>query len=99
MAHLDNSVSGAVRFFSFVLANGTVSTAILEGVDYSGIFEEPSAVEQIYAIFMNVLEVDDEGKVVDSHRATERAAQYIRSFIAGGHEEPPFEEWELELHM
>lgn len=99
MAHLDNSVSGAVRFFSFVLANGTVSQAILEGVDYSGIFEEPSAVEQIYAIFINVLEIDDQGRVIDSDKATERSAQYILSFIAGGHVDPPFEDWELELHM
>lgn len=90
MPHLANSVSGAVRFFSFVLANGTVSTTILEGGDYSGVFEEPSALEQIYAIFMNVLEVDDDGKVTDSQRATERAVQYIRSFIADGHVEPPF---------
>jgi hypothetical protein len=50
MAHLDNSVSGAVRFFSFVLANGTVSQAILEGVDYSGIFEEPITMDQMIQV-------------------------------------------------
>ena len=51
MAKLSQSTSSAIRTFSFWLANRTVGLPLLEGVDYSCIFEEPSALEQTYAIF------------------------------------------------
>jgi hypothetical protein len=73
----------------------------LEGIDYSCIFEEPSALEQAYAIFINVLEVDDMGKVTDADNAQLRAAQYIRSYVQGEdyQVDPPFEDWEVALHV
>jgi hypothetical protein len=45
------------------LANRTAGLPLLEGVDDSCIFEEPSALEQTYAIFANVLEFDASGAV------------------------------------
>jgi hypothetical protein len=67
---LSHSVSGAVRLFSFWLANRTVGLPLLEGVDYSSIFEEPSALEQTFAIFVNVLEVDESGTVLNTKHAS-----------------------------
>lgn len=101
MPHLHKSVSAEVRQFSYWIANRTVGQPILEGVDYSCIFEEPSALEQVYAIFMNVLEVDDTGKVTDANKARRRAAQYIRIYVQGDdfRVEPPFEDWEIALHV
>ena len=100
MHRLDPSVSAEVRLFSFWIANGTVGNPLLEGIDYSCIFSEPSALEQTYAIFINLLEVDDTGKVLDARTAQRRAAQYIRSYYEGEKYkvEPPFEDWEVALH-
>ncbi|MGE0324070.1 MAG: hypothetical protein AB7S68_17280, partial [Polyangiaceae bacterium] len=56
MKRVSPSLSGAVRLFSFWIANGTVGHPLLDDVDYACIFEEPSALEATYAIFMNCLE-------------------------------------------
>jgi hypothetical protein len=98
MPHVSSSVSGALRTFSFWLANGTVGMPLLKDVDYSCIFSEPSALEQTYAIFINVLEFDDAGEVINAKHAERRAAQYIHSYVTGSEVEPPFEEWETALH-
>jgi hypothetical protein len=98
MPHLSPSVSGAIRTFSFWMANGTVGLPLLEGVDYSCIFSEPSALEQAYAIFINVLEIDDEGMVLNAKYAEKRAAQSILQYVTGKPVEPPFEDWETSLH-
>lgn len=101
MKHLHPSVSAEVRQFSYWLANRTVGHPLLDGIDYSCIFEEPSALEQVYAIFMNVIEVDENGKILDAERAQTRAAQYIRGYVQGENyaADPPFEDWEVELHV
>ncbi len=100
MSKLSHSVSGEVRLFSFWLANRSVGHPLLEGIDYSCIFEEPSALEQVYAIFVNVLELDDTGKVTNAAHAQKRAAQYIRQYVEGAKYvvDPPFEDWEVALH-
>ena len=98
MPKLSPSVRGAVRLFSFWVANRTVGLPLLDGVDYSAIFEEPSALEQAYAIFVNVLEIDDAGVVLNAKHAERRAAQFIRSYVEEGYVvEPAFEDWEVEL--
>lgn len=81
MKKLSNSFSGALRTFSFWIANGTVGFPLLEDIDYSCIFDEPSALEQAYAIFANVIEMDDNGDVVNAKHAEKRAAQFIRSYV------------------
>ncbi|MBK8479210.1 MAG: hypothetical protein IPL39_23900 [Opitutaceae bacterium] len=100
MPKLHTSVSGAVRLFSYWIANRSIGQPELEGIDYSCIFEEPSALEQVYAIFVNVLELDEEGKVKNTEQAERRAAQYIRQYVEGPKYvvKPPFEEWEVALH-
>jgi hypothetical protein len=100
MAKLDSSVSGAFRKFSYWIANRSIGHPLLDGIDYSCIFVEPSALEQAYAIFANILEVDVSGKVVDAKHAERRAAQYIRQYVQGSLYvvDPPFERWELQLY-
>ncbi len=100
MAKLSHSTSSAIRMFSFWLANRTVGLPLLEGVEYSCIFEEPSALEQTYAIFANLLELDAEGTVTNAKHAEKRAAQFIRSYVDSAYKvEPPFEAWEVALHV
>ena len=61
---LSTSFSGALRLFSFWVANGTLGYQILNGIDYRPVLmKEPSALEQLYAIFANVIELDDAGIV------------------------------------
>lgn len=99
MAKLGNSVSGAVRLFAFWIANRTVGKPLLDGIDYSAIFEEPSALEQAFAIFINVLELDDAGVVLNARAAEMRAAQFIRSYVDERYDvQPPLEGWEVALH-
>ena len=98
MPHLSQSVSGALRTFSYWIANGSVGSPLLEEVDYSCIFREPSALEQAYAIFANVLEFDETGRVLNAKQAERRAAQYILSYVTGQQVEPPFEDWEVHLY-
>jgi hypothetical protein len=99
VARVSPSVGGAVRQFAYWVANRSVGLPLLDGVDYSCIFEEPSAMEQAFAIFMNVLEVDDKGNVTNAKYAEHRAAQEIRRYVDASYRvEPPFEDWEIELH-
>ena len=61
MPRLSHSVSGAIRTFAYWIANRSVGSPLLAGIDYACIFEEPSALEQAFAIFANVLELDEAG--------------------------------------
>jgi hypothetical protein len=95
---LSHDVSGALRTFSYFLASGT--HYMLEGVSYLDLYgEEPSAIEQAYAIFANVLEVDEHGKVTNRKHAEKRATDYLRSYCDRSFRvEPPFEDSEVALH-
>jgi hypothetical protein len=99
MPRLGDSVSGALRTFCFWLANGTVGHPLLEGIDYSCIFREPSALEATMAIYANVLRIDESGQVLNAMTAERRAAQWIRSYVDPDYlVHPPFEDWESALH-
>jgi len=98
MPHVSHSVSGALRTFSYWLVNGTVGLPLLDGIDYSCIFQEASALEQVYAIFINVLEFDESGQVINAKYAERRAAQFIHSYVTRSDVQPPFEGWEVALY-
>jgi hypothetical protein len=98
LAKLSPQFSGALRTFSFWVANRTVGLPLLDGVDYSCIFEEASALEAVYAIFANVIELDDDGNVLNAKWAERRAAQYILRYVKGVMPDPPLEDWETALH-
>lgn len=73
---------------------------MLEGVDYLSLYgDEPSAIEQAFAIFANVLEVDENGQVLNAQYVQKRATDYVRAYCDQEFTvEPPYEDWELELH-
>ena len=100
MAKLSEQVRGQLRFFAFFLGNRTLDIELLDGIDYTDLFNEPSMLEMVFAIFGNVLEIDERGHVLNSGQPERRAAQYIRSLYDQGYiVEPPFELWETELHL
>jgi hypothetical protein len=56
--------------------------------------------ETIFAVFSNVLRIDQGGKPVNAGRARYRAAQYIRTYTDPNYiVTPPFAAWETELHL
>lgn len=94
-------VSGAVRQFSYWFAHGTLGYPLLEGIPYVGdiLLEESSFAEQAFAVFMNNLELDEDGAVTNYKESERRAAQYIRAYFDPAYAvTPPFEDWEVELH-
>jgi len=95
---LSHSFSGALRTFAYFMASG--SHYMLKGINYLELYgEDPSAIEQAYAIYANVIELDESGEVLNAKYAEQRAADYIRSFCDDAFKvEPPYEDWELELH-
>ena len=100
MAKLSHDISAELRLFAFYLANGTLCLEILDGIDYSDVFGQPSALEMIFAIFANTLEIDENGKVLNAAHCHKRIAQYIRTWFDRNYiVEPPFEDWETELHL
>jgi hypothetical protein len=73
---------------------------MLEGVDYLSLYgSEPSALEPVYAIFANVLEVDEHGRVLNAQYAQRRATDYLRAYCDPHFKvHPPYEDWEITLH-
>jgi hypothetical protein len=90
--------SGALRQFAYFMASGT--HFMLEGVDYLSLYgNEPSAIEQVFAIFANVIELDAEGKVVNYEYAQKRSTDYLRAYCdANFIVDPAYEDWEVALH-
>lgn len=95
---LSDSFSGALRTFAYFMSSGT--HYMLKGVDYLGLYgNEPSAIEQVYAIYVNVLEMDETGQVLNAKYAEKRATDYLRSYCDPTYEvSPPFEDWEVALY-
>lgn len=95
---LSNSFSGALRTFAYFIASGTHYQ--LKGINYLDLFgKEPSAIEQAFAIFANVIELDKNGIVINAKYAEKRAVDYIRSYCDPNFKvQPPYEDWETELY-
>lgn len=95
---LGNSFSGALRTFAYFMASGTQNT--LEDVDYLPLYgEEPGAFEMVFAIYANVIELDENGQVLNAKYAEKRATDYLRSYCDLNYKvEPPYEDWEVALH-
>ena len=95
---LSNSFSGALRTFAYFMSSGT--HGMLKGVDYLPLYgNDPSAIEQVYAIFANVLELDENGHVMNAQHAQKRATDYLRAYCDPNFTvDPPYEDWELELY-
>lgn len=95
---LGNSFSGALRTFAYFMASGTQNT--LEGIDYLSLYgEEPSAIEQVFAIYANVIALDENGVVLNAKYAEKRATDYLRAYCDPAFTvEPPYEDWEVMLH-
>ncbi len=94
-----------LRLFTYYFTNGTLGFMVGE-VPTSGDFDyredlmdSPSDMETMYSVYMNNIEMDENGTVLNDKHAMKRAAQYIRSSYDMKYVVvPEFEDWELELH-
>ena len=97
---LSQNIRCAIRHFVFYLHNGTIDFEVMGDHDYrSDMMDEASLMEAAYSVFLNNLEIDEEGIVLNFEHAKKRAAHYLKSVTDSSYEpNPKFEDWEVELH-
>jgi hypothetical protein len=98
---LSHGASGAIHRFAGWVARGSVGHPMLDGIDYwSELKDSPSQMETCFAIFANVLELDDQGEPINEKYAERRAATYLYRYCTGGlpSGEADLEPWECELY-
>lgn len=105
---LSDDFKNALRHFVYYYANGTLTyvigdDTILKSIDYREILkDEASLVEAAYSIFVNNVEMDEHGKVLNRTHAMKRAAQWIRFVCREKNDDyrvdPEFEDWETCLY-
>jgi hypothetical protein len=99
MKKMHPDLAGAIARFSLWVSNGSVGYPILDGIDYSEVLSEPSAMEMLYTVFTNNLELDEIGAPLNARYSEGRAAQWLRSYCDRSYTvEPPFEDFECEGH-
>ncbi len=74
---------------------------MLEGIDYSDeLKDSPSQMETCFAIFANVLELNDQGDPINEKYAQRRGATFLYQYCTG--KLPPgeadLEFWEVEFY-
>ena len=98
---ISHGASGAVRRFAGWVARGSVGYPMLEGINYWAELEDsPSQMETCFAIFVNVLELDEQGEPTNEKYAERRAAAWLYRYCTGEWPlgEPELEGWEVELY-
>src|SRR3954453_2270961 len=93
--------SGAIRRFAGWVARGSVGHPMLEGIDYwAELKDSPSQMEICFAIFVNVLELEDAGEPINEKYAEQRAATWLYRYCTGQlpPDQPELESWEGELY-
>jgi hypothetical protein len=100
-SRLSHGASGAIRRFAGWVARGSVGYPMLDGINYwDELKDSPSQMETCFAIFANVLELDDRGEPINEKYAEHRAAPWPYRYCTG--ELPPgeadVEPWECALY-
>jgi len=95
---VSNDFSGALRTFARFIIDG--SHYMMDGYDYlDALQEEGTSTEIVFAIFANVIEMDDEGTVLNFTYAQKRATDYLKNYVDPSYKiYPPLEVWETELY-
>ena len=96
---LSHGASGALRRFAGRVAR---HLPLLDGIEYwDELRDSPTQPETVFAIFANVLELDDQGEPVNEKYAQRRAAVWLRQYRTGRtpEGEPPLAGWDVELYQ
>lgn len=105
---LSTDFKRALRLFVYYYFNGSLSYLVKDGhllseVDYAAqLADQPSTMEQVFAIYSNNIKMDENGTVLNQEHAMNRAAQFIIAVCNKSEEAyqvlPELEPWEMELH-
>jgi hypothetical protein len=72
---------------------------MLDGIDYwDDPKDSPSQIETCFAIFANVLELDDQGEPLNEKYAERRAAAFLYQYCTGVLPAGELEPWECQLY-
>lgn len=108
MPSLSDDLRGAVAGFVVLLSKGLMDDSRwdwdIERFDwkkYQAAFCDPSILKTTLAVFLNTLQLDDFGVVVNYHDSRYRAFQYFRAMIGdpsylAASVIPPFQPYEIE---
>jgi|HigsolmetaAR201D_1030396.scaffolds.fasta_scaffold02679_9 hypothetical protein len=105
MQRIPQEIRNAIRLGAFYLGNGTLLPQegnILpdwDSDDYCDMLtEQPELMESFFAVFCNVLQIDEQNRVLNLDDAMRRTAEFIRQSVDQSYQPTvPFAEWELEL--
>jgi hypothetical protein len=98
---ISSGASGAIRRFAWWVARGSVGHPLLEGINYwDELRDSPSQMEICFAVFVNVLELDDSGQPINEKYAEMRAATWLYRYCTGllPPGQPDLEPWETALY-
>jgi hypothetical protein len=86
-----------IKWFALDFGLGVLEPSVLSDIDY---LPQTWDYELIFAVFSNVLRIDQNGRATNSNWARYRAAQCIRTYVDHKYSViPPFQGWEIELHL
>lgn len=80
---LSTGTVAAFSRFALWVANGSVGNPLLHETDYSDVLSNPSCMEQVFAVFANVLRLDADGEPLNFRHAQRRAALYLYEYCNG----------------
>lgn len=80
---LSSGTVAAFSRFALWVANGSVGHPLLQETDYSEVLSDPSCMEQIFAVFGNVLRLSTDGEPLNFKHAEHRAALYLYGYCNG----------------
>ena len=94
---VSNDFSGALRTFARFIVDG--SHYMMNGYEYLDVFrDEGTSTEIVFAIFANVIEMDEAGTVLNFTYAQKRATDYLKNYIDPSYKiSPPLQVWESEV--
>lgn len=110
MPSLSSDIRGAVAGFVILLSKGSMDDVRWDWDmeqfswdKYHAAFCDPTILRTTLAVFLNTLELDDIGAVVNYRDARFRAFQYFRAMIGDrtykmANVDPPFQPYEIEEH-
>jgi hypothetical protein len=100
---LHDDIKGAVVGFTILLSKGLIEddrwdwdVEKCNWKDYQESFTDPTHLRTTLSIFVNNLEVDETGKVLNYEDARFRAFQYFRPYFDRNCPRVEFEDWEYE---
>jgi hypothetical protein len=100
ITRLSPGASGAIRGFAGSVARGSVSHPLLDRINYwDELKDSSSQMEICFAIFANVLELDEHGEPTNEKYAERRAAIWLYRYCSGEllPGEADLEPWECAL--